>query len=213
MVDKSGALRGHPCQIDDAVPEKDIATQTGLNEGDDHLNSHRRAQQRLMDGGADAEEKHRAVEVAPLVRGVNPPQETEQHHHHPGHAKEGNSIDGDRLAPHDAAEAEQRAGDNSRNHADGVFPFAGHVPQFFNSLHEHAAAARNHEGNQTAGQGGGGGFAHFHPPGDVAHGQQLCPEPRNRSTRRDSPADGECPRRTRRCTVPRNPPGFARAPA
>src|ERR1035441_8764235 len=135
-----GVLRGHPGQINNAIPDKKIATETRLGGSDSDFNTHCRAQQGLVNGGADAEEKHCGVKVASLVRSVNPSQETEQNYHHTNPAEGRNSIDGNRLAPHDASEAKQQAGDSSGNHTDDVFPFAGNVPQFFDSLHEHAAA-------------------------------------------------------------------------
>ena len=162
---------------ENAVPEKCVAAKPGLDQGYGDFDAHGRDEERLMDGGADAKEEHRAEQVTPLSWGVDPPEQADQHDHHPRDAEEGNAVDGDRLAPHDAAEAQQQARDDPRHHTNGALPLAREAFQIIDPFDEHAAAAGNEECHKAAGHGGGGGLAHLHTPCDVADGKQLRPEP------------------------------------
>ena len=130
-----------------------------------------------MNGRADAEEEHRAVEVAPLVRGVDPAHEAEHDDHHPRHAEQGDAVDGHRFAPHDAAKPQHQPGNGPRHQANQILPLAGQAFQAFDAFHEHAAAAGNHERHQAASHGFCGRFAHFHAPGHIAHRQYHRPKP------------------------------------
>ena len=83
-------LRFHDdsAQQEKAVPVKEIPSQLRIRHGNAGFDAQPGAQQRLMNGGADAEREHCEKKVSPLVRGINPAQHEQQHQHHPGHAKQ-----------------------------------------------------------------------------------------------------------------------------
>ena len=74
-------LEDQASQIDDAVPEKEVAAHPEIRRRDSHFDTHSGDDERLMIGEADTMEKEGIIKIAPLVRGINPAQQAEQDDH------------------------------------------------------------------------------------------------------------------------------------
>src|SRR5581483_8451229 len=135
-------------RVDDEIAEEDVAAGAGTAHGDQDFQADGGDHEALVRGDREPVHEQRPIEEAVLVRGINPAQRQDEHR------------------------------EEERDEENDLFPFAGHSFEVFNSLDEHAAAARDHERQQTAGDSARGGFSHGDTPGDVADGQQYGPEPR-----------------------------------
>ena len=185
-------------EVDDEVAQEGVAAQPRIAGGDGDLDAQGGHNEALVQGDAQPEEERRPVGVAQLVRGVDPAHQADQHRQIPGHAGDGDAVDDARLLPHEPVQAEQQAGGHRRDQADGAFPFAGHVLEFLDALHEHAAAAGDHQGQQAA------GHRARRRPAPPTRARPCCrwaaaPSTASyRSSRPGNRAGGECRHRRRR---------------
>ena len=128
VVDRRNGMGAHDVkanQINYTVYEEQIAAQTWLDGCDGDFDAHGAQEQCLVNGGADAIEKHREIKITLLVRGIHPTHQHQQHQNQPRHGKHGNAIDDVRLTPDETIQPHHHAHNKSRNHADGTFPFCG----------------------------------------------------------------------------------------
>ena len=143
---------------EDAVPKEEIAADAGIGEGDHDLKAHGGDDEGLMIGETDAEEEEGPEEVAALMLGMDPAQQTAEHTHQRQHA-EGVDLHDHRLAPHESIEPDQHAGDVAGGDAQGVLPAPIDVLEFLESLQDQAGASGGQQGDEPAreraGDGGG----------------------------------------------------------
>src|SRR5262249_2587893 len=147
---------------------QEVSPEPGLDIDDSGFDAEHRHEQCLMDGDANSEEEEGSAEISALVWRINPADQTEHEHHDPRNTEQRNAVNSHRFTPHHAAQTEQDPGDDARDQADGILPFAFEFFEFLDAFHEHAAAARNHKGDQGAGHGCGHGFTNLNPPGHIA---------------------------------------------
>ena len=134
-------FQDHADQENDAVAQEQIPSQLGLRRRDGDLDTHCRDDQSLVVGETDSEQKQRPVEVALLVRRINPAQQTTEHAYKREQA-EWINLDDDGLAPHESVESDQHPRHVAGQHAQRVFPAPVDTFELLDPFEDHAAAAR-----------------------------------------------------------------------
>ena len=138
-------------EVDEGVPKEEVPAQLGLPRQNGHLQAHGHDEERLVVVKGDAKPEEGEVEIASLVRCVNPAQEADQHAHEGKHAQCVNLHDNG-LAPHKAVEAHEHSRHKTRHHAERAFRAALEVLQIGNAFDHHAAAPGDEQSDQTAAQ-------------------------------------------------------------
>ena len=180
FADQPGIALSHRQQTGDVthgVPEQEGASQPRRGGDDARLHADDDDEQRLVVVETDAIPEEGHVEVATLVRRVNPAHHAHQHGGQRQHA-EGVHFHDHRLAPHEPVEANQHSADEAGHHAQPVFPAARHALQFRDALQNHAAAARHHRRHESAREGARDSRGDGDAIGDVRDWHQPGEDPR-----------------------------------
>ena len=146
LEDRDVSVRGHEqrTQVGDRTADAQLPASVLVRRSHEHKDAHRRDQQRHVVGQTNAEEEHPVVEVAQLVRGIDPAQQEGQRQHERQHAQRVDFHD-DRLAPHVAVEAHQQGRHQAGHDADHRLLLPVQGLQRLDALDHHAAAARNQQ--------------------------------------------------------------------
>src|ERR1051326_8367931 len=139
-------------EVNHKITEEHIAAEALVAGGYGHLDSDSCDDQTLMCREADAKDEQCPIKKAILVRRVEPSQNADQHNEEPWHAGNRDTIDGHRFPPHEAVQTHEQPSDATRYHADGALPLAGHILEFLDALHQHAAASGHDQAYQAASQ-------------------------------------------------------------
>ena len=180
LTDQPGIALRHgqqPGDVTHRVPEEEGASQPRRGGDDARLHADDDDEQRLVVVETDAIPEEGHVEVAALVRSIDPAHHAHQHGRQRQHA-EGVHFHDHRLAPHEAVETNQHSTHETRHHAQPVFPAARHALQFRDAFQNHAAAARDHRRDQAAGESPGHRRRDGHAIGDVRDRHQPGEDPR-----------------------------------
>ena len=125
---------------------------------------------------ADAIHEEGEIQVAILVRRINPAQKKQQRGDERQNTERINFHDHG-LTPHVAVETEQQTRHETAHDADGVLPFTGDLFQISDAFHQHAAAARDEQSQQSARNGSRRGFSQSDAPRDVSNREEVRPQP------------------------------------
>ena len=153
------------------VAEEEFAPQLRFSQPHQHLHAHDDGQQRLVVGETNSIHEKGGIKIPVLVRRIDPAQQENQHPQKRGDAQ-GVFVNNHRLTPHVTVKITQTARDKTGNEANHIFPAAVDVFESVNAFNDHAAAARNHQRQQSGGDGAGKGVAQFHAPRNAAEG--IC---------------------------------------